>query len=229
MGVTWAKSLFLPVKLRITSLMKTYNRLLSICALIAMAYFVFVGPFGTHHEAANKDGLPEDTTHGNPLIGGDFSLTNQDGEAVNNTDLEGRYALVFFGFTNCPHICPTTTLRISNAMDALPEEVARDIRVVFITIDPERDTPEAMKAFLANYRDGMIGLTGTNAQIDQVKAAYKAYAAAHDPDATGNYDIDHSSFIYLMGKDGVYIKHFPHTIAEEKLSDALITLTESSS
>ncbi len=170
-------------------------------------------------------------------IGGPFTLTDQNGATVQESEFRGRLMLVFFGFTHCPDICPVTVATISKTM-ALLGDKAEQVAPIFITVDPKRDTPEVMKEYLANFDKRFVGLSGTQEQITAVEAAYKAYAAkaappeeadhdhdAHDHDAHGDgdadYTMDHSAYIYLMDKNGTYSKIFPYTTPEQDLARAV--------
>lgn len=180
-------------------------------------------------------------------IGGAFTLTDQHGTTVNEQDFRGKIMLVFFGFTHCPDICPVTVATLSKTMELLGDK-AQQVAPVFITVDPERDTPEVMSAFLENFDKRIIGLTGTQDEISKIQTAYKAYAAkseatapeahedAHDAghDAHGDdhhehaaheghadYVMDHSAYIYLMDKNGSYSKIFASTATAEELARAV--------
>jgi protein SCO1 len=141
------------------------------------------------------------TTEGALQIGGDFQLVNQDGKPVDQALLKGKWSAVFFGFTYCPDVCPTTLQTLGAAVDLLGPK-AMDLQIIFISVDPERDTAPKLKAYLASpgFPKGIIGLTGTP---DQVKAAAKAYRAYYEKDGTGEtYLVNHTSLIYLMNPKG---------------------------
>ena len=160
-------------------------------------------------------------SQGKALIGGDFSLIDGSGKRVTNADFRGRYLLVYFGFTHCPDICPTSLLLIENAINRLGEK-GKKVTPVFITLDPERDTPELVGAYTRHFGERFVGLSGTPEEIRQAADAYKIYyRKAEQPDSAMGYVIDHSGFIYLMGPDGAYVTHFPHSISEQSLTDGL--------
>ena len=160
-------------------------------------------------------------TAGEALVGGDFSLTDGTGKTITNNDFKGRYMLVYFGFTHCPDICPTSLLLIENARKQLGEK-GNKVVPIFITLDPERDTPETVGQYVAHFGPDFVGLSGTPEQIKHVADAYKIYyRKVEDKDSAMGYVIDHSGFMYLMGPDGKYVTHFPHTIAEQSLTDGL--------
>ena len=140
-----------------------------------------------------------------PAIGGPFALTDADGRRFTDQDLRGSYVLVYFGFTFCPDICPTTLNQIAEALDRLGPKGER-IRPVFITVDPKRDTPAAMKQYVSAFSPRMIGLTGSEAEIAAVAKAFRVYYAPHRTgDGVDDYTMDHSSVLYLLGPDGRFI------------------------
>jgi protein SCO1/2 len=134
-------------------------------------------------------------------LGGSFSLTDHAGRAVTDRDFAGRPLLVYFGFTYCPDVCPTELGTIAAALDLLGPAGER-VTPILITIDPERDTPEALGNYVALFHPRLVGLTGTAEQIAQVARAYRVYYAKVQPRDSTQYLMDHSSFIYLVGPDG---------------------------
>ena len=141
----------------------------------------------------------------NSGVGGPFALTAQDGTTVTQTALEGHPTLVFFGYTHCPDVCPATLAEISSVFKTLGD--SPKAKALFITVDPERDTPVVMKDYLSSFDPRITGLTGTSAQIKNVESAYKAYAKAV-PDKDGTYTMDHTAITYLMDKDGNFVSGF---------------------
>ena len=139
-------------------------------------------------------------------IGGPFNLTDQNGRTVTDQDFKGRPFLVFFGFTNCPDICPTTMFEISEIMKKLGPDADR-MRALFVTVDPERDTPSALKDYLSSFDPRIVAVTGDEAAIAAVAKAYRAYFK-RVPLAEGGYTMDHTAIIYLMGKDGRFVTPF---------------------
>jgi protein SCO1/2 len=141
------------------------------------------------------------TQSGGP--GGPFTLVNQDGQQVDQSVLKGKWSVVFFGYTFCPDYCPTTLTTLGKAMDELGPK-AKDAQVVFITVDPARDTPAAMKSYISSrvFPKNMMGLTGTPAQVARAAKAYMVY---YQKAGTGpNYTMDHSTALYLMAPDGQF-------------------------
>lgn len=157
-------------------------------------------------------------------VGGDFTLTNQFGEQVSSAQFRGKNMLVFFGFTHCPDICPTTLLSLTNVMNALGED-AGEFVPIFISVDPERDTPEVMKAYLASFYKDFVGLTGTKEQVDKVAESYKVYhASERAPGKEADYNVAHSGNVYVMDKEGKYLKFFPPESNEQEMTAYLKSL-----
>ena len=134
-------------------------------------------------------------------IGGPFRLTSQDGKPVSNEDLKGKPFAMFFGFTHCPEVCPTTLYDLSQDLEALGRE-ADGLRVVFVTVDPEQDTPELMKTYLSSFDPRIVGLTGTEAEIAAAAKAYRVYYRKV-PTESG-YTMDHTATIFLMDGKGFF-------------------------
>jgi len=139
-------------------------------------------------------------------IGGPFRLTNQDGRTVTDEDFKGKPFLVFFGFTHCPEICPTTLFEMSEVLRTLGPDADRT-RALFITVDPEQDTPNALKDYLSSFDTHMTGLTGSP---DAIAAVAKAYRVIYRkvPLEQGGYTMDHTAIIYLMDKQGRFVAPF---------------------
>ena len=142
---------------------------------------------------------------GGATVGGPFALIDGDGRKVTDETWRGKYLLVYFGYTFCPDVCPTTLSAVAEAIDRLGSAADR-IQPLFITVDPKRDTPAAVKQYAAAFGSRVIGLTGSAAQIAAVAKAYRVYYAEHRT-GTGpdDYTMDHSSVLYLMGPDGRFI------------------------
>jgi protein SCO1 len=139
-------------------------------------------------------------------VGGPFHLEDQNGKPVTDADMKGKPFLVFFGFTHCPDICPTTLFEMSQVMKALGPDADRT-GALFITVDPERDTPTVMKDYLSNFDPHLRGLTGSRAAIDAAIKAYRVYAKKV-PLQNGDYTMDHTAVVYLMDKDGTFVAPF---------------------
>ena len=155
------------------------------------------------------------------LVGGPFTLVDQDGRRVTEKDFLGKYMLVFFGYTYCPDVCPTELQVMNAALDQMGPEADR-IQPVFVSIDPARDTPAVLKAYVGNFSPRLIGLTGTPEEIAAIAKAYRAYyAKASNSSSNTDYLMDHSSIIYLMGPDGRFVKHMAYTTDAAKLASEL--------
>ncbi len=139
-------------------------------------------------------------------VGGPFKLTDQDGKIRSEKDFAGKYKLIYFGFTSCPAICPTELQKTAEAYKELSDSQKDQIQMIFITVDPERDTSKVLKKYVGLFDPSMVGLTGTPEQIEAVKREFKVYAAKV-PDGD-DYTIDHSSFIYFMSPDDTLITLF---------------------
>jgi cytochrome oxidase Cu insertion factor (SCO1/SenC/PrrC family) len=139
-------------------------------------------------------------------IGGPFVLTDQNGHARSDKDFRGRFVLIYFGYTYCPDVCPTTLQDMADALSKLGRKSA-NVVPLFITIDPERDTPAVLKKYVAAFGPRFVGLTGSVADVTRVAHAYRVYFAKH-PMPGGGYSVDHSSVIYLIGPDGKLVTFY---------------------
>lgn len=181
----------------------------AVAAVVAVGTIVMVTGRGDAGSASRQIG-----STGQPDVGGPFQLVNQDGQAVDQTLLNGKWSLVFFGFTYCPDYCPTTLAMLEATKAALGDR-ADDVQIVFISIDPERDTPQALKDYLSSdgFPEGVIGLTGTPAQV---RAAADAWRAVYQKVGEGEaYTMNHSLTIYLMGPDGRMRSALGHDLGPE--------------
>ncbi len=166
--------------------------------------------------------VSESQSEGTALVGGDFNLVNQDGVAVKNEDFRGKIMLVFFGFTSCPDICPVASATYAKILESLGDN-ALQVAPIFISIDPEVDTPQVLKEYLGKIDKRIIGLTGTEEQVEKAASSYKAYFAKTKNEAGGD-QVDHSGFIYIMDKNGAYIQHFPYDADAYEITAAVSKL-----
>lgn len=160
---------------------------------------------------------------GNPLagaIGGKFSLVDQNGKPFTDADLKGKWQLVFFGYTHCPDVCPTALNDLSLALDQLGAKKSQ-VGIVFISVDPERDTPDVLKSYVESFGGPIVALTGTPDEVKQAAQDYKVYYAKH-PRADGGYDMDHSALIYVMDPQG----RFTATFTPDDSEDAIVRRLE---
>ena len=139
-------------------------------------------------------------------IGGPFQLTDQAGESVTDQNLKGRPTLIFFGFTHCPDVCPTSLFEISEVLRAMGKDADR-VNAYFVSVDPERDTAAAMKDYLSSFDPHLKGLTGDPQAVAKVLSAYRVYARKV-PLKDGDYTMDHTALIYLMDRDGRFVSPF---------------------
>jgi protein SCO1/2 len=150
------------------------------------------------------------TSVGKASIGGPFTLTDHTGRPVSDKDFRGRYMLVFFGFTFCPDVCPSGLQVMAAALDQLGPKAER-VTPLFISLDPERDTPEQLAQYVSSFHPRLVGLTGTPEQIQSIARAYRVYyQKVKDEKSTAGYTIDHTSIIYLMDPNGEFVTHFSH-------------------
>ncbi len=163
-------------------------------------------------------------TSGTALVGGPFELVDQNGAARSDADFHGSYMLIYFGYTYCPDVCPTSLLAMSQALDAFAEQApaaAEQIVPIFITVDPERDTVEAMQAYAPHFHDRLVALTGSAEQVAQAAKGYRVFYRKAETDEAADYLMDHSSFVYLMDPEGGYLAHFSHTATAEQMAEKL--------
>jgi protein SCO1 len=139
------------------------------------------------------------------LIGGAFALQDGDGKTISDQTLRGRPFLVYFGYTHCPDVCPTELARISDILTKMGDKA---IPALFITVDPERDTPKIMQDYVSSFDARIIGLSGSPQAIEAAEKAFRVYARKGQAQADGDYSMDHSSVIYLMDKNGAFVEAF---------------------
>jgi protein SCO1/2 len=156
--------------------------------LVAAAGFAFFAP----------------SRSGAALIGGPFTLQTADGKTVTDADLIGHPTLIYFGYTHCPDVCPTTLAQISDVLGLLPD---KPVKALFITVDPERDTPALMGDYVSSFDKRMIGLSGSPAEVEQTEKVFRVYAKKA-PEKNGEYAMDHSSVVYLMDRNGRFVEAF---------------------
>jgi len=159
-------------------------------------------------------------------IGGPFKLTDQNGVERTDRDFRGKLMLVYFGYTYCPDVCPTELTVMATALDQLGGDAA-NVAPIFITVDPERDTPKVMKDYVAQFSPQLIGLTGSERDIAGVAKAYRVYYAKSPGSAGAPYLMDHTSLIYLMDRDGRFVTHFtPNSKAEDMVKAVRLALAK---
>ena len=166
---------------------------------------------------------------GTVKIGGTFELVNHKGEIVTDKNFLGKHLLMFFGFTNCPDVCPLSMNEVAQTLKLL-EDKADQVQAVFISVDPERDTPKSLGNFVEAFDERITGLTGTIQQITKITKAYRIFfqkVTTKDkpapPKANTNYQVDHSAIMYLMSPAGKFIRHFPYGTKSEEIANDIVS------
>ena len=171
------------------------------------------------HESKTVPGLGKSVVTGRADVGGPFQLIDQTGKPVSDADFRGRYMLIYFGYSFCPDVCPTTLAVMAQALEKLGPE-ARRVTPVFITIDPERDSPKVLADYMKAFGPNFVGLTGSDAAIKDAEKKYRVYAVKK-PLGKGAYGMDHSSVLYLMGPNGKLISFYDEAISPDNLAKEL--------
>jgi protein SCO1/2 len=202
----------------------TRNRTIALIAAIAalvLAGVWFARKADTVNGTAGEAGSTVKTS-GQALVGGPFTLTDQTGKTVTDQDFRGKYMLIFFGFTFCPDVCPTELQIMAGAIDRLGDKGA-DVVPVFVTVDPDRDTPEALARYVQQFHPRLVGLTGTHEQIAAIAKAYRVYyqKVKEEGAPDDSYTMDHSSVAYLMGPDGKFLAFFPPGVTPDQMAEKI--------
>lgn len=179
---------------------RTSHILLVVAAFLG-GLAIFLGVFLYATGQFGSSGAPRASA-----IGGPFNLIDQNGKPITDKDMKGRPFLVFFGFTHCPDVCPTALFDVSEVMRALGKDADRTA-ALFITVDPERDTPQVLKDYLSSFDPHLRAATGDRAAIDAAEKAYRVYAKKV-PGKDGDYSMDHTALVYLMDKQGRFVAPF---------------------
>jgi len=195
-------------------------RRLPLILLPAVVILALVLSFVLWRASDGLPGLGRVVSEGTPSIGAPFALTDQDGRKRSSADFRGRYMLIYFGYSYCPDVCPTTLALMGDAL-AKVDPKGTHIVPIFITIDPERDTPRRIKDYVHAFGPQFVGLTGDVKTITKVAGDYRIYFKKH-PLEGGTYGMDHSSVIFLMGPDGKFVAYWDDTaIGPDKLAQEL--------
>lgn len=197
--------------------------MLAALAAIAVAAFLFwhqiIGNGGPDAAATGEVVVAPGVT-----MGGPFALTEHTGRAVTDAAYAGKFMLIYFGFTFCPDICPTELNAMAVAVDLLGEEdaaMAEAVTPIFITVDPARDTVEVVAEYVSAFHPRMVGLTGSESDIAELAREYRVYFSKNPPDEDGDYLVDHTSYVYLMGPDGGFVTLFKGGTAPENLANGI--------
>lgn len=167
------------------------------------------------------DKLGFGASHGTAAIGGPFTLVDQDGRTVTDKDFRGKWMLIYFGYTFCPDVCPTSLAAMAAALPQLGA-AGDKVQPVFITVDPDRDTPKLLKDYVAAFHPRLIGLTGSPEQVQAAARAYKVYAKKAPVQGGEGYTMDHSSVVYLMDPEGKFATHFAHGTLPADMAKGII-------
>ena len=186
------------------------------CVVIASLFCCVVA---VAEEQPSAVQMMDDLMYGRGTVGGPFTLTDQAGRRRSDSEFRGRLMIVYFGYTFCPDVCPADLMAITQALDALGPQ-AQGIQPVFITLDPERDT-KVLADYVAAFHRSLVGLTGSPEEIRKIANAYKAFYAKVPGEREGEYAIDHTGIIYLMGRDGKYLGFMPPQTNPDRLTEVL--------
>ena len=188
---------------------------------LSLACVLFAAPIAANETAEpSATELIEGLLSGRGPVGGPFELTDQTGHRRTDADFQGKLVVLYFGYTYCPDVCPTELQSISLALDKLGA-AAETIQPLFITVDPGRDTPARLADFVLSFHPRLIGLTGSLAEIRKTAIAYRTFFARSGATTADNYAVDHTGFIYLLGKDGRYLGFLPPGLAPDAIADAI--------
>lgn len=155
-----------------------------------------------------------------PVLGGPFELVDHTGKRVTEADYRGKAMLMFFGYTYCPDVCPMSLMNVAEALRLLGREAGR-VAPLFVSVDPERDTPARLAEYVAAFDSRIVGLSGSPEQIARAARAYRVYYAKHERAGTGNYLVDHSAFLYVMDRTGRFVSYLRHTDTPETMAGAI--------
>ena len=188
---------------------------------LALACVLFSAPIAANETAEpSATELIEGLLSGRAPVGGPFELTDQTGHRRTDADFQGKLVVLYFGYTYCPDVCPTELQSITLALDKLGA-AADAVQPLFITVDPGRDTPARLADFVSSFHPRLIGLTGSLAEIRKTAIAYRTFFAKSSATTADHYAVDHTGFVYLVGKDGRYLGFLPPGLAPDAIADAI--------
>lgn len=143
-------------------------------------------------------------------VGGSFFMKDASGKGVDETILQGKATVLFFGFTNCPDICPTALSELNNVYESMPKDIQKDVQVLFVTLDPNRDTQEHLNDYMQAFNPSFKYLRGTKEQTKQIASQFSVFYSFGAPDKYGDYNVNHTGFMYLMNSAGEFVRTFEH-------------------
>jgi cytochrome oxidase Cu insertion factor (SCO1/SenC/PrrC family) len=188
-------------------------------ALIVVASLFISGGLAAAEEQPSAAQMMDDLMYGRGTVGGPFTLTDATGKPRSDSEFRGKLMIVYFGYTYCSDVCPADLMAITQALDALGP-LADGVQPVFITIDPERDT-KVLGEYVRAFHHSLLGLTGSPEDIRKVANAYKAFYVKVPDAQGGDYSVDHTGVIYLMGRGGEYLGFMPPQTSPERLTEIL--------
>ena len=196
------------------------RRVSATLALTCMLLGAFVSARAEDAANASPAALIEALLQGREPVGGPFDLVDHNGQHRTDADFHGKLVLIYFGYTHCPDVCPTELQAMSLALDMLGP-AAEAVQPLFITVDPARDAPSHLADYLSSFHPRLVALTGEDSAIRKVALAYKVYFARSSSAGGDDYTVDHTGFIYLVGKDGRYLGFLPPGTAPEQIARAI--------
>ena len=170
---------------------------------VAWAMVALLGTFAIYLFFSDEKNLPPDDQISLENLGGQFNLVRHDGTSISDRDLLGKPHAVFFGFTNCPEVCPTTLYEMSDWLDKLGED-ANKIGIYFVTVDPARDTPTLLSEYLTSFDPRITGITGEKSAVEETLLSFKIYFKRVDGES-GEYSMDHTAIIFLLDAQGKFV------------------------
>lgn len=188
-----------------------------ILAAAGGAYFYLRDDVPAEGTRAGAARLMNELMSGKGPVGGPFTLTDQDGERRSLSDFRGRLVLLYFGFTYCPDICPTDLTSVGNVIQSLGPE-GEQLQPVFVTLDPARDKPEMLRAYVASFHPRFVALTGTEDEVRRVATSYKVFFEKVQPPGANTYLIDHSAYVFLLDREGRFLTLFPPGTPQERMA-----------
>ena len=197
------------------------NRSLALIPYVLLLASVAAGALWHLGDLKSRNGVQTISTGEQVSIGGPFRLTDQNQMIRTEKDFQGKYMLVFFGYTYCPDVCPTTLAVMADALQKIGS-LADKVTPVFITVDPKRDTPEKIKTYLSSFGPRFVGLTGDSTDIASVAKEYRVYYREHPPENGGEYTVDHSGVVYLMDPNGMFVANYSLDTGPDMLAADLI-------